>query len=639
MKKAALCGILVLSTLFVPITTCAQNKKQTRQISLDILLRLNTVVGAWRSPSPKWSPDGKQLVFSSNLNNGGLVTVSPEGSVLKRFPARGTDPRWSPDGKWICYIYSKNRADEIWLWSVANSQEIQLTNLGGRINALNWSPDSRWIAFSGNRYGNYDVWKVAVPSGDVFRLTSDKRYEVFPTWTPDANSILYVMLDEPWINHDVIKITAEGQNPTTVLSHRDFFDYGGGRGFGYPFVSPEGKTVLFPSYRSGWINYWTARIDGGEPRQIAPESADQSGARWSPDGKFIAYMSNHNGTYDLRVVPAAGGKPRILMAPEMGVCADAEWSPDGKWISFTFTTPTRPKDLYIVSLASGEIKQLTFSMSPGEWEKKLFSPEKITYPSEDGLTINAYLWKPSEIPPGERYPGIIWIHGGPTSQFEEMFQHQSQSSTVNMHYYVQNGYVILQPNIRGSSGYGREFEEANNKAWGVEDLKDVLAGAEYLKSLPFVNPNKLAVAGRSYGGILTMATITNAPGVFQAAIAESGYCAWEEGLERNYQLPEVKMWEYEIGPLKGNEELYRRLSPIHRVGNVTTPVFLIHGEGADNVVPDLRLFAEQLRRLHKVYRYNAYPNESYYVQGFENQRHEMVEKLAFLDQFLKDKVR
>ena len=213
-----------------------------------------------------------------------------------------------------------------------------------------------------------------------------------------------------------------------------------------------------------------------------------------------------------------------------------------------------------------------------------------------------------------------------------MFQHQNQSSEPNLHFFVQNGYVILQPNIRGSTGYGKPFEEANNQCWGECDLKDVLAGAEYLKSLPYVDPGKLGVMGRSYGSNLTMATVTSAPGVFQAAIAESGYCDWVN----KDSLSGVKMYDYELGNLKENYELRWKLSPLSHVENETTPIFIMHGEGKPPISPDSALFVEKLRKYNKVFRYKTYPNERYYVDGLANQRQQMLDKLDFLDRFLKD---
>jgi dipeptidyl aminopeptidase/acylaminoacyl peptidase len=616
----------------------AEQGESNQVLSIDALLQIGSVVGG--GFSPQWSPDSKQILFSSSFADGGLATISIQGGFPIRVPIdlggtghflSSNDPRWSPDGNWISYISTKSGAPELWLWSVQDGHEVQLTDLGGRINALNWSPDGRWIAFSGDRYGGFDIWKVAVPGGEVHRLTYDIRYDVYPAWTPDSKKIVYDRLDDRWVDHEVLEISAEGGNPRLIIEETDFFDYGSGRTFGYPLVSPDGRTVLFRSHRSGWINYWIVPLDGGEARPIAAENADQSDARWSPDGESIVFISNHDGTQDLRVVSPDGGDPRILVAPEMGVCASPEWSPDGKYISYLFGTPVKPDDLYVVSLEDGEERQLTYSSFAGNLEETLITPEKITYPSADGLTISAYLYKPDNIRPGDRFPGVLWIHGGPTGQHRDTFQQSVQ-------FFAQRGYVVLLPNIRGSSGYGRDFEKMNNKCWGECDLKDALAAVEYLKTLPYIDPDNMGITGTSYGGDFTMASVGHVPpGTFQAAIAHSGEADWVRAYHEN-EMRHVKLWDYEFGPFEENEELYRRLSPLTGIPNVTTPTFVVHGEGLYPASELAELFAKELERHYKVFKHRAYRPETFYVSSRKNRRLMLLDMLEFFDQFLKGEV-
>ena len=477
-------------------------------LAIDQLLSIESVV----SGAPAWSPDGATILFQSSLT-GGLMTLPPDGGFPTRLPIdMGSSghflasqmPGWSPSGRWISYVSDKGGSPEIWIWSTEDGSEAQLTSLGGRINSMTWSPDERSIVFAGDRYGNYDIWTVEVATRKVRRLTSDKRYEVFPTWTPDSQRILYVRLDDTWEDHDVIEVDATGGSARTVLQDTDFFDYGAGTTFGYPRVSPDGAQVLFRSHRSGWINYWLAPIEGGEPRPIAAAEADQSSAVWSPDGSMIAYTENHNGHHDLRVVPASGGKPRVLASPgEMGgasaggVASNPSWSPDGRSISYLMADLLSPQDLHVVSLEDGVGRQLTHSMPAGNFATRLILPEKVHYPSTDGHSIPAYLYRPLGVAAGQRAPGILWIHGGPTSQFNDTFQQHVQ-------FFAQRGYAVLLPNIRGSSGYGKEFADANNGCWGHCDLEDVVAGVDYLKTLPEVDPDRIGLTGNSYGGVMSM---------------------------------------------------------------------------------------------------------------------------------------
>ena len=624
--------VAILSSFLVFGRLPLSAEEANAPLPLDTLLEIRSVVA---DETPQWAPDGSRILFASGSS---LMTVRAEGGSIRRLPMDLSEaghflashmPRWSPTGEWVAYVSDRTGTPEIWLWSAKDGRERALTHHGARINAFSWAPDGKWIAFSGDRYGSYDIWKVSVPRGEAERVTSHERYEVFPSWTPDSKEILYVRLDERWIDHQVIVVQADGENARVMLEDREFFDYRAGGTFGFPLVSPDGRSFLYPSLRSGWINYWIAPLEGGESRPIAPAQADQTEATWSPDGRSLAFIENHNGTHELRLVDPAGGSSATLMAPETGVVAEPAWSPDGEHISFTLEDFNRPKDLYVVSVESKEIRQLTFSMPEGNLEEQLLIPEKITYPSSDGIEIAAYLYKPQNLAPDDRLPAIVWTHGGPTSQYNDTFNRNAQ-------FFAQRGYAVLLPNIRGSSGYGHRFEKLNNGCWGHCDLEDVIAGVEYLKTLSYVEPDKMGTTGSSYGGFMTCSAIVFAPGVFQAAVAASGYCNRvsfvEEGEHRH-----IQQLAYELGSFEENQELYYRNSPFFFVKNIRTPTFVLHGEGRYPGSPQMREFARMMQKEYKTFRYKAYPGENYYVRGKANTWAMLTDMLRFFDFYLKDK--
>ena len=633
------------AVLFVAAVAAADLDAQTPDVlAIDQLLSIESVV----SGQPSWSPDGSAILVQSSLS-GGLVTIPADGGFPTRIPVElGSSghflasqmPRWSPRGSWISYVSDKDGSPEIWIWSAADGSERRLTDLGGRINSMSWSPDERWIAFAGDRYGNYDVWKVEVATGEVHRLTTDKRYQVYPTWTPDSRGILYVQLDDTWEDHDVIEIDADGGGARTVLQDRDFFDYGAGRTFGYPALSPDGEQILFPSHRSGWINYWLAPRAGGEPRPVAAAEADQSSAVWSPDGRWIAYIENHNGHHDLRVAPAGGGEPRVLASPggpgsggvagAGGVASSPAWSPDSRSIAFHMADLATPQDLHVVSLDDGKSRRITSSMPAGGYGDRLIVPEKIHYQSTDGHSIPAYLYRPPQGAADDAgAPGILWIHGGPTSQFNDTFQPHVQ-------YFAQRGYVVLLPNIRGSSGYGKAFADANNGCWGHCDLEDVVAGVDYLKTLPEVDPDRMGLTGTSYGGVMSMYAAAFAPDVFRAIIPGSGYADWVHFYHVDNELRHVKLLEHELGPFATHEHVWRNSSAIYEIDAVSTPIFMVHGVGRYPGSDQSDIFAKALENRYKLYRHTAYPDENYYVRGKANRRQMLLDMEDFFDQYLRN---
>ena len=623
--------IALLSVIAIPAFA-----QSTQRIPLEKLLDIGSVVNT--GETPQWFPDGSAILYATSLATSGLMAVGPHGEFPRSVPITSAGAghflassqyRFSPDRRLLAYISDASGFPEIWLFSMEDGTEMQITANGARINSFSWSPDGNWIAYAGDRYGNYDVWKVSVPGGDEHRLTDGDQYEVFPTWTPDSRHILYVTLDSRWADHDVIEITADGENPRLVVQDSNFFDYGAGREFGYPDISPDGETVMFPSYRSGWINYWIAPTGGGEPRQLAAAEADQSDAVRSPDGSFIAYVENHNGTFDLRIVETSGGRPRVLVDPENGVVGNPAWSPDGSEISYTFGNTSQPTDLYVVSVRSGETRQLTRSTLVGNIEDQLLEPDKISYESTDGLTIWAYLYKPPVIERRQRFPGILISHGGPTSQNVDSFHRLAQ-------FFAQRGYVVLMPNFRGGSGYGREFEDANNGCWGRCDLKDMLAGVDYLKTLPYIDPDHMGITGSSYGGHMSAAAIAFAPGAFQAAIPASGYPN-RVGFMSDGEFRHIQQMEFEFGSFEENQQRYYRHSPFHHIKDVGTPAFILHGEGRYPESPQMRDFARMMQKEYKSFRYKAYPGETYYVRGRANTNEMYQDMLNYFDFYLKGK--
>lgn len=617
----------------VSMLSFSTSEAQQEKLNIDQLLSISSSV----SGDVQWTRDGNKILFKSG---DGLSLADVEEKYIQHIEPLSLGRaghflssqhiKLSPAGDLIAYISNKGGNPEVWLHSLESGNGRQLTNLGqAGLNALNWSPDGEWIAFSGNRYGNYDVWKVSVESGQIHQMTDDNLYEVNPSWTPDGERILYVKLNDEWTDHDVISIHSDDASERTILEQdNDFFDYGYGRTFGFAEISPDGENFLFRSHRSGWINYWMKSIDGGNARPVYREEADQSNASWSPDGTRILFTSNYDGTHKLNVVRVSDGSRTTIVDPEMGVVNDPVWSPNGEQIAYTLETPTTPKDLFIVDSNGRNARQLTYSMPAGDYSERLVEPKKIKYQSTDGFTISAYLYEPEE--PGN-YPGIMWIHGGPTSQYNDTFQQHVQ-------YFVNNGYVVMQPNIRGSSGYGIDFEKANQRCWGHCDMEDVRAGVEYLKQLPNINPDKMGIHGTSYGGIMSMAAVAFEPDLFQASIPASGYGDWVSFYHNPNELRHYKLSNYELGTFQENEDIWRKASAIYEIDQVKTPVFLVHGIGKYPPSPQSEQFAKELEAHYKTFKYTAYPNENYYVYGKENRRQMLLDMHEFLDKFLKDNV-
>lgn len=586
-------------------------------LSIDQLLAAAPLAGI---EPPVWAPDGDAVVIASPLGGATELWAVP---IDGRPPERLTTgmgsvghlasalPRVSPDARFLSYLSGDIGDTEVWLQPLDGGPATQLTRLGANITSLAWAPDARSMVVAANRYGTYDIFHVAVPDGTTTRLTSDEAYEVQPTITPGGRHLVHVRLDATWTARDVV-ITPIGGGAERVLVHDDrWFDYQYGRWFGTPVLSPGGGTVVFRSYRSDWLNLWAVPVEGGQPRQLAPDTADQDQACFSPDGRHVVYTSNQDGSVQLHLVAIDGGAPRVLVDPGDGVCAFPVFSPDGRTVAFTLATPHHPADLHVVDVASGEVTRLTRSV-PRSFEARTVTPERVSYAGEDGLEIPGWLYRPESAGVSPNGAGVVVVHGGPTMQWLPTYDGYAQFLALQ-------GYTLLLPNIRGSSGYGRAFEEANDGDWLGGDLRDVVAGGRLLAEQEAVDPERLAVTGLSYGGIMSMGVTTFAPGAFQAAASLSGYGDFLHMMEEQ-EFRHQQLLRKELGDPVADREVYLRASAIHAVRDATTPLLIAHGEGRFPGSDAGRRFAEAMQREYKVHRYVVYPDEHYYVTGRANLR-------------------
>ncbi len=605
------------------------------QISIDQLLTIRSIGG---SEEPHWSMDGTEIRFVSNLGDGPEIwSIRHDGSGLRQLTVgmggvghlAAFMPRRSPVSDEIAYVSDKSGADELWLWRGDGLPDRQLTRLGARIEAFGWSPDGSALAVTSSARGTFDIYLVAADGTSQQRITNHDDYEVYPQFTPDGSRILYVRLNADWTDHTVVSIALDGSDERVLEADTSFFDYHYGREFGYPLIAPDGSTYLFRSHRNGWENIWQADVDGsGEARPLAEASADQYDAVWSPDGTKVAYIENSDGTLALRIAEPDGAGAIDGFSPRLGCYSKPAWSPDGRLIALLGATPTAPNTLWVIDTETGARRQLTQSV-PAGIEQHLVTPEKVRYASWDGREISAYVLRPLEPEEGVKYPGLMLIHGGPTSQYRDTFDPIAQ-------YFALNGYVVMMPNVRGSSGYGREFEDLNNGDWGHGDLRDAIAGARWMQThIPEIDPDSTGITGTSYGGIMSMAaTVWTAPGVFQAAAPMSGYCDFiymvgEEEIRHN------KMMDYEFGKLPGAIDVYRRCSPVYWSQQASVPCFIIQGEGAYPGSTSSKDFALALEAAYKPYWYKAYQGETYYVTGRDNVKAMLQDMRIFFDFYLK----
>jgi dipeptidyl aminopeptidase/acylaminoacyl peptidase len=306
----------------------------------------------------------------------------------------------------------------------------------------------------------------------------------------------------------------------------------------------------------------------------------------------------------------------------------SSYSPDGSRLLYNHNGPTAPNDVWSYDLKSKATEQITHSLMAGVRTTDMVEPYLVHYPSRDGKwTISAFAYIPNNIPSNGKFPAIVWIHGGPTGQYVNSFNRAVQ-------YLVNQGYLVIAPNFRGSTGYGKEFMKANYRDEGGGDLADVVDAAEWIARSGFVDKKKLVSMGGSYGGYMTMMALTKFPDMWGAGVAIVPYTNWFTELAT--EDPAIREYDISImGDPVENKALYEDRSPINFVDRIKAPLLLIAG---GNDVRDPRGETEQVAAAIKknggFVQVKIYENEGHQFSRIENQ----IDEWQRVSDFLKVRV-
>jgi dipeptidyl aminopeptidase/acylaminoacyl peptidase len=483
-----------------------------------------------------WAPDGKRLVLilrdpsPEELEEAGEKTKRDEQDEESSGKKTKAQKPWVIDRllfKADTVGYLDRRRTHLYVFDVASKATTQVTSGDFDDDDPAWSPDGKWLAFASKRSepdpdATYDwnIWVVASDNTDKGvhpkQITTNPGEDREPAWSPDGQSIAYVTQLEPKL-----------------------FDY-------------ATKHIAVTSSA------------GGGQAKVLTLSLDRISInpRFAPDGKSVYFLVDDDGTQNLGQVTLADGK---LTRPAAGryFLESYSISKDGA-LAGIVSTPDRPYEVF--SLGSGQPVRL--SHANDEWLSKytLSVPEYVSFKSKDGTTVHGYLFKPVGYVEGKKYPTLLRPHGGPVWAYYAEFQEEAQL-------FAANGYLVLLPNPRGSSGYGLDYCKAIFADWGDKDFQDDMAMVDYAISKGMADPDKLGVGGWSYGGISTDFIIgqTNR---FKAAVSGAGAAEF------------VSMWGHdqyardyitELGYPWDNRAGWEKVSPFYRVKSIMTPTLFVGG--------------------------------------------------------------
>ena len=691
MRKHVQRATLAITALACASHLQAQSPSRKSQLTIEQLIEI-------KHPSdPVWSPDGKRIAFIwDRANVANLYVVSADGhgqpAALTSFaegqvdqifwsrdsqsvyfphggdlwqasisggapkpvwttPARESDIAVSPDLGSVAFVRTTPTPDEdsahpsdLIIRSLADGTETKIAHDDISIRGVVWSPDGKSLAYTaGAKVIHHDEAPAYSGAKIIYRVSEYLPGQIYAGRTTGGKPVAIAKPGEygglAWIN--ATRLTFDGQSS----DYKKYFIYAPdaadgspraiyeidedkfwsipdwGESGAQPWPSPNGKWIAFLSDKDGWDHLYVMPALGGTPVQITKGQFEAWRPAWSHDSTRVAFDANepdHLG--DRRVgIANIGNDPAhatvTYVTTGSGTNIEPHWSADDKFLVYQHTDTHNSADLFIINAgSSAKAVRLTDSM-PADMDRSQFvEPEFVRFPGADGQQVPGWLFVPQNLDRTKKHPAIIWVHGdGVNQNYDGWHVQRNYAVYYSFHQYLlQQDYVVFAPDYRGSIGYGRDWRNGVYMDVGGNDAKDAWMSANYLKTLPYVDSDRIGIWGLSYGGFFTLIAMTDQPTLFRAGVDVAGVVDYI----MYYNDPFHGDWTVSrIGTAEQNPKVYAQASPISHIDRLQRPLLVLHGTPDVNVpyLESVWLIDEALKKgKGDLVTFMMYPGEFHY---------------------------
>lgn len=434
-----------------------------------------------------------------------------------------------------------------------------------------WSPDGQSFVFASNRRhpGRFDLYHQTL-DGSPARLIWEHEqsgYLAYPAISPDGERVAVIRASASFA-HELFEIEIG------TGRRRELTPAGDKARFQRIAYSQNGQLLyLLTDFKSDFVNVLQLDLQTGALESVVSLEHDIYTLAVSPDFRYMAYSVNIDGGSDLHLLALETGKttvaprqsdvPGVIAMYDQMLC----FSPDSTRLAFSFSCATATSDIYVWELDSGRVQQATRSTHGGIPQDSFVPPELIRYPTFDGLAVPAWFYRPQN--PAGKLPVVVIVHGGPESQFRAYFHFLAQ-------YLVHNGYAVLAPNVRGSTGYGKTYSQLDDVEKRMDSVADLAYAAHWLKAHPDIDGKRIIVYGGSYGGFMVLSALTTYPNLWAGGVNIVGISSFVTFLENTSDYRRAHR-ESEYGSLARDREFLDSISPINHIDNISVPLMVIHG--------------------------------------------------------------